>query len=503
VDYNNTTYNQQITGSCTNSCFTVTSVDVGDTGTQSVAINFTPTSAGVHTGTVTLSMNGKTVSFTVTGTGLTTYYTQATAQSTSGGTAIVSFDAFDSATETNVSLNSGWISAANGSASAYYKAVGQEGYTFLGWKAALSDASYLSTETEFLDTYSYDSQDASNPTLRTRLAVFAPEFYFAASTGVNDAEHGSATVSLASSHIQGEPNATSASTTATFTATLNDEEYDFAGWGTSVDATNPVSTANPYTATLTNSTPGSTETLNLYALFKKVKVTLDPSDPTYIAGTYKTVTLARTLKQGYNTIALPLNTDVEALTGRSNADDWVAQLTTVTLNEQDGYTLYFTKVTDGAIVANQPYVLYLGEEVVNPSWTNSTVVVAANESVTPTNGYSGYTDWQMTSNFVSSFAMTGKYGIVNSLGALQLGGDGSYLNAFTAYISYSGSNNAPRLRVAYIDADGTVDFVNSLSSETTGTPVAIYGLDGVKRLALGRGINIVRMPDGSVRKIRQ
>lgn len=69
VDFNNTTYNQELTGTCTNTAFTIESRSMGEYGTNvPVTIKFSPATADTHTGTVTLSMNGKTTSFKVTGT---------------------------------------------------------------------------------------------------------------------------------------------------------------------------------------------------------------------------------------------------------------------------------------------------------------------------------------------------------------------------------------------------------------------------------------------------
>ena len=69
VDFNNTTYNQTLTGSCTNSAFTVVPcLEMGEYGTASVTINFSPTTAGEHKGKVTLSMNGVQTHFEVKGT---------------------------------------------------------------------------------------------------------------------------------------------------------------------------------------------------------------------------------------------------------------------------------------------------------------------------------------------------------------------------------------------------------------------------------------------------
>lgn len=229
---------------------------------------------------------------------------------------------------------------------------------------------------------------------------------------------------------------------------------------------------------------------------------------------YSSVILQRTLKAGYSTIALPFDTDVETLVaGRNEAydssADWVAQLSAVTNSVADGYTLYFQKVAGGVIRANEPYVLHLGYQVVNPSWTNLDDGISVEEaeaaSIGASTGYSGYAGWVMHSNFTPNFAMAGKYGIVNSEGGLMLGsGSSAKLNAFTAYIAGPAfPNHAPRLRVAYVDEDGTATFIGSLPEEDLqGEPVAVYGPDGQRRSKMQRGMNIVRYSDGTTRKVQ-
>ncbi len=412
VDYNNTTYDQQLTGICTDGDFTVTATTMGETGEgMEIPVTFTPTSAGTHTGTVTLTMNGKSVTFNVTGVGQTTYYTKAVASATTGGSAYVSFTSFDAATATSDTQNSGVTTASSGTAVAYYKAVANSRYEFKGWKSSLSDETYVSTDAEFqAPAYTYDSESSSSPTTVTYYAVF-----------------------------EEKPNA----------------------------------------------------------------ITLDPASSTYDVDTYETVTLSRTFLQGYSTIALPFSTTVEDLTGRSSDDDWVAQLGAVTYNQHDGYTLFFEKVTTGKIAALQPYVLHLGEQLVNPSWTNITLSESQVVTITPVKGYSGYADWTMSSNFTVAMDMTGKYGFVNAQGGLMLGASGSTLNAFSAYITPpSGGNGAPRLRVAYVDADGTTTFIDGPNWDATSEPVAIYGIDGTRRQRMGSGLNIVRYADGTTRKVR-
>ena len=101
--------------------------------------------------------------------------------------------------------------------------------------------------------------------------------------------------------------------------------------------------------------------------------------------------------------------------------------------------------------------------------------------------------------------MSGKYGIVNSEGGLKLGGNGSTLNAFTAYIAGPAlPNHAPRLRVAYVDEDGTATFIDGLPEDdgVQEETVAVYGPDGQRRNRMQRGVNIVRFADGTTRKVQ-
>lgn len=150
------------------------------------------------------------------------------------------------------------------------------------------------------------------------------------------------------------------------------------------------------------------------AIFEPKSLILNPGTTpgNDIEGLYKgDITLSRTLKAGYSTIALPFDTDVSALVaGRNEAydssEDWVAQLSAVTSSVADGYTLYFQKVTGGIIRANEPYVLHLGYQVVNPTWTDLTDGINVEEaeaaSIGASTGYSGYAGWVMHSNFTQT-----------------------------------------------------------------------------------------------------
>ena len=235
----------------------------------------------------------------------------------------------------------------------------------------------------------------------------------------------------------------------------------------------------------------------------KPVLVLDPTEtPVIEYEDYSSVFLSRTFAAGYYSIALPFSTTVAALTGRAaNANDWVAQLQTVTYNAEDGYTLYFNKVTSGDITANQPYILHLGAAVSNPQWSDMEVAAAEAATVTASNGYGSnvgtagtFADWSMSSNFEAGMSMSGKYGVVNSAGGLKRGGSTSTLNAFSAYITPPAGSAGVKLQSAFTDEYGNITIVQGVPSDDDAySNEDLYDLSG-RRLdnqqTLSRGIYI-------------
>jgi len=245
------------------------------------------------------------------------------------------------------------------------------------------------------------------------------------------------------------------------------------------------------------------QTYNIEVYMPDDYLTLSPTEaPSFVAGTYRRVVLNRVLKAGYNSLALPFNTTVEDIMGADYdaTTDWVAQLSLVTYNKQDGYSLYFERSNE--IVANQPYILHLGANKSNVVFKNVDLVAATSATQTATGGVSNYSEWQMVSNYSPNCVMEGKYGVVNAAGtegALKKGGAGSTLKAYTAYIIYNGA--APtQVKTAYLDedeADGILELLNAEATE----PENIYDLQGRQLPRAGKGINIIRNADGTVRKV--
>ncbi|MBR1901385.1 MAG: hypothetical protein IJ826_00175 [Bacteroidaceae bacterium] len=241
-------------------------------------------------------------------------------------------------------------------------------------------------------------------------------------------------------------------------------------------------------------------TYNIEVYMPDDYLTLTPSEaPTFVAGTYRRVVLNRTLKAGYNSLALPFNTTVEEIMGADYdaSTDWVAQLSIVTYNKQDGYSLYFEKSNE--ITANQPYILHLGTQRSSVVFRNVVLVNAAPVEQTATSGVSNYSDWQMVSNYAIDLDMEGKYGIVNADDCLKKGAAGSTLKAYTAYIVYNGAAPA-QVKAAYLEEDEADALLRILRGEGSGAE-DVYDMQGRKLPRSQRGINIIRGADGIVRKI--
>ena len=305
------------------------------------------------------------------------------------------------------------------------------------------------------------------------------------------------------------PTTASAPKTDIYFKAVAAEDYEFVGWKHQLSDNNYVSTEANYT--IQNFTYNSEDSSNpssqaLIAVFRKVHLVLEPSNPEYLPEQYKTVTLHRTFLQGYSSLSLPFATTVQELTGRTSDDDWVAQLTAVTYNQHDGYTLFFEKVASGRIRAFEPYILHLGEQVTDPAWTDIVLTAATPTTIHPSKGYgtaaspdgSTFLDWSMTSNFTAGFGMSGLFGIVNSAGALQRGGSTAILNAFSAYITPAPEAAGVKVRSAFTDEWGTTTYISGLpdddstsdssSDSHADSPSAIYDLSG-RRIATSQPLS--------------
>ncbi len=275
--FNNTTYNQRVTGSCTDSHFTVSPVDVEATGSSSIKVTYSSQTPGVHSGTVTLSMNGATTTFTVSGSTTATYNFSATAtpNNPAFGTAMASVDA--NITSTNTSETK----------TATFTATAYSGYEFVGWGTTQDATSYESTANPYHPTITNSTPGSTAK--KTLYAIFKPVFLFTATAEKINGSYGQVT-SLVTPKILGEPSETSKTAQATFTATPN-ENCTFHGWYYDAAHTQKASDNATYTENVTNNQVGSTAHLTLYAWFK-TNQTLTFNAATYEKNIVKGATLA-------------------------------------------------------------------------------------------------------------------------------------------------------------------------------------------------------------------
>jgi hypothetical protein len=210
---------------------------------------------------------------------------------------------------------------------------------------------------------------------------------------------------------------------------------------------------------------------------------------------YAEITLSRNFAEGHSTLALPFDTNISDFSDDSEA--YAAQLSLVTYNKADGYTLHFKKVVAGSMIANQPYVIYLPSTKDSFTWKDVTI-----NSVLPSDKVEGqgerFMGWTMRANYTPGVSMEGMYGIAG--GKLRKGTAGATINAYTAYFVPPTQTEA-RVRVAIMDDSGQTTFINEVESEAKDAEQEIYTVDGKRVSGLQKGINIVRMKDGSVSKI--
>lgn len=208
--------------------------------------------------------------------------------------------------------------------------------------------------------------------------------------------------------------------------------------------------------------------------------------PDYEGGEQERVFLPRVFPAGYSTVTLPFDYNVSVIDGA-----FVGQLAQVTYNQYDGYTLYIKKVHDGQMLANQPYVFYTPSEIVNPEWSDVTLLTPVEESITM-NG------WSMKSNYTPYFSMNGRYGIAGN--KFRKGTAGATLNAYMAYFEPY-VQSAAQVRMAVMEESGEVTYIDEIQSDSQCREDLIYRIDGRRSRELQPGLNIIRMSDGTIRKV--
>ena len=196
------------------------------------------------------------------------------------------------------------------------------------------------------------------------------------------------------------------------------------------------------------------------------------------------VTLDRKFAAGWSTVCLPFATTVTAL-----GAEQVQAFTAFADN-----TLTFTKVADGNLAANTPYLIYFEEAKdlsAAPIYMPADIESSMPESVT-------FGDVTFTGNYTTGMSMVGLYGVAEQNGAqyIMKGGAGSTLGSTGAYFTVRGTTAGVNTLSLDIEGEGTTGIESIVAEE--GQAFDVYTLTGVKvRTAatdldgLQRGIYIV------------
>ncbi len=155
----------------------------------------------------------------------------------------------------------------------------------------------------------------------------------------------------------------------------------------------------------------------------------------------------------------------------------------------EGEVLTLEEVTEPA--ANTPYILYAEDGYTGDALTGYGTAAAAT-----------YTSGLLTGVYTATAAPVGSYVLQNNNEGLAFykvaEGKQPNVGAYRAYLTVS-NNNARALFFSF-DDDNKTTAVKTIEALTSGKS-EIYNTSGVRQNALQKGMNILKMEDGSIRKV--
>ena len=202
-----------------------------------------------------------------------------------------------------------------------------------------------------------------------------------------------------------------------------------------------------------------------------------------VDGWYKSVTVNRTIKANntWNTFVVPFDMEVP--------EGWeVKKLANSTVNG-DNITLNFSDAQDG-IKSGVPYMVRVTEQVSSIEVENVTVNTTLKNASTD--------DIEFVGVYENGNVPEGSF-FISSNTFYRAANNSNTLKAFRAYLQPKGGANIKAVGYSFDDVDAT--FIEGVESAETALPVAVYGADGALRAGLQKGLNIVKMSDGKVKKV--
>jgi hypothetical protein len=198
---------------------------------------------------------------------------------------------------------------------------------------------------------------------------------------------------------------------------------------------------------------------------------------------YDEVTVARTMKAGkWNTFVVPF--DMEIPTG------WEVKMLTGSSRNGDNITLTFGDAE--SIEAGVPYMIRVSTAVSNIEVENVQV------STTLTNPSTD--DVEFVGVYEAGKIPVGAFFISNNI-FYQAADNTNTINAFRGYFTVTEGTNARALTYR-MDGDEEYDGTTAIDKiDDEAIVVGIYTIGGVRLNEMQKGINILRMSDGTVRMV--
>ncbi len=200
------------------------------------------------------------------------------------------------------------------------------------------------------------------------------------------------------------------------------------------------------------------------------------------AGNYATVTMKRSMKAGrWNTFVVPFAMSVP--------EGWeVKELADETLADDKYLHLRFTDAE--AIEAGKPYMVRVSTDVNEIKVENVDVISTTNDVRIGNVHFVG--------TYEPGNVPVGAYFISNNL--FYCAADNTnILKGYRAYITVDGSVEINGIR--FVVDDETVTTVDDMKMGEVTDVIGIYNMNGMRLNKMGRGVNILKMSDGSIKRV--
>lgn len=196
------------------------------------------------------------------------------------------------------------------------------------------------------------------------------------------------------------------------------------------------------------------------------------------AGTYDRVKINYTVRQGWNTVALPFMVNDLSVFGE-NVKAW-------TFSGYDG-NLKFSRVTTGSLASATPYILYVETPTTESQLVFSNITIYSS-TATEADCYTkqGDATFQGTYSNMVAGDMEGKYGVTPD-GEIRVGSAKATMKAFRAYFVLPEGSEGAKLVIEGVNDDATAIDAVELFGNQDGD---IYDLSGRKVSHAQKGIYI-------------